>query len=933
MEETERPISMITEDTKISEEPITSEEFGKFIEFTGDDEEKRLKTKFYLLNVITHDVIHDFDGEERWKKMKGIVPTIGGNKLKRQYTPYTPRTSSSSSYSSVSSIEPERERERRYRDITYDRDMINDRQRKRIKKKFEEISPLSQEETKQNENKNRIIEDISVSYDSIREEDYILELIEDYKINCVFGIYYYLIIYKYKKDNIYNTEFIKIKNELKQFFDYDNENYYDFFIFLLIQSIYIFNYFFDEEIIFDYIYYIFNYENNFNYLYLYNSFNFFINQKIEISEFLNIQRKILLNYINFGNIENIISKKEEITLIVEKKEQQKQEQEQVEMVIEGQEEEKGQEAGAKKSINPINDLKSLFDRFKSVISNIFDILKDKINKKKYKLNEFRESFLNTIIEFGLKSLELDSFNNIEKTSVDLDFDLLKYERYLISEPKGPKYTTEKIEIETETLRRSETDRKKTRLIGGTTDGKDEKLIRVSKKYNDGLDANLYKYINKNLVINGFELSDKIIKTKIENYLENLNKKLYNEKKYKYIIDNASTQSPLKIDSKNERRICCLTSVCDGQKTCQSIVNEYGIMNFSVGVPNNIFYNGQLYFNKDDRDLVPYNITIEANPIQKVYYELNIKFSDKDTFNEIIEIEIKNNNKELEAHNVLNRTLARLFFYESPLTDGIPTSENLQNWNNIKDRVENIITDVKDNPSSTSPSEINNLFEYIYKNLNDENINLYRNILYFILFKGTGDIFQEINAVCNNGGYTSNITYQDPDNNVVKYEPTDEGNTYRLFLANDQPSAVRFIFLRSQAEQNTINQKSFGGYYGSGKYLFYIDDKIDSEDGLIEVKSELKLTKFLSPPLPSSGTETSTLTPMEIPSSASSSSLSSSSSYEISGGRKTKRNNKKFKKSKRKSNNLKNNNIKNNKKFKKTKNKKYKKKQKTKKLKN
>ena len=87
---------------------------------------------------------------------------------------------------------------------------------------------------------------------------------------------------------------------------------------------------------------------------------------------------------------------------------------------------------------------------------------------------------------------------------------------------------------------------------------------------------------------------------------------------------------------------------------------------------------------------------------------------------------------------------------------------------------------------------------------------FQNILKEILFKGTGDLFQEINSVCKNGGYVGNL-YQDDE--IDKYE---DGNSFRYFAANDRPSGTRFMFMLSNGNPSQINQKAFGGYFSNAK---------------------------------------------------------------------------------------------------------------------
>jgi hypothetical protein len=93
---------------------------------------------------------------------------------------------------------------------------------------------------------------------------------------------------------------------------------------------------------------------------------------------------------------------------------------------------------------------------------------------------------------------------------------------------------------------------------------------------------------------------------------------------------------------------------------------------------------------------------------------------------------------------------------------------------------------------------------------------FQEIMYTILLKGTGDLFQEINAVCRYGGYINEPTYI---GNIIKWN-WGTGNVKRLFLANDQPSGCRFIFFRKFGQLAEINRGAFGGYWGDSKKLMY-----------------------------------------------------------------------------------------------------------------
>jgi hypothetical protein len=83
---------------------------------------------------------------------------------------------------------------------------------------------------------------------------------------------------------------------------------------------------------------------------------------------------------------------------------------------------------------------------------------------------------------------------------------------------------------------------------------------------------------------------------------------------------------------------------------------------------------------------------------------------------------------------------------------------------------------------------------------------------FSLFKGLGDISQEMTSVIKyGGGNTNSLSTTDKD----KYEAFDaSGNALRLFLAGDILSANRFILTLNSGlkyKNNNINLKAYGGY--------------------------------------------------------------------------------------------------------------------------
>jgi hypothetical protein len=92
-----------------------------------------------------------------------------------------------------------------------------------------------------------------------------------------------------------------------------------------------------------------------------------------------------------------------------------------------------------------------------------------------------------------------------------------------------------------------------------------------------------------------------------------------------------------------------------------------------------------------------------------------------------------------------------------------------------------------------------------------------NIVYSeILFKGTGDLFQEINCVTKYGAYTMDSSYS-VDDGILPYKGTN-GDQLRFFAANDRPSGTRFMFMLIHGKENEINTKAVGGYYSENNLV-------------------------------------------------------------------------------------------------------------------
>jgi len=109
---------------------------------------------------------------------------------------------------------------------------------------------------------------------------------------------------------------------------------------------------------------------------------------------------------------------------------------------------------------------------------------------------------------------------------------------------------------------------------------------------------------------------------------------------------------------------------------------------------------------------------------------------------------------------------------------------------------------------------NSFINTINKN---ETLNITKLFYSFSLFKGLGDISQEMTAVIKYGGGNKNNSSLTNKNNYEAFDTS--GNALRLFLARDQLSANRFILTLNYGLQyglkrkndNNINSKAYGGY--------------------------------------------------------------------------------------------------------------------------
>lgn len=240
---------------------------------------------------------------------------------------------------------------------------------------------------------------------------------------------------------------------------------------------------------------------------------------------------------------------------------------------------------------------------------------------------------------------------------------------------------------------------------------------------------------------------------------------------KYVVNNAANiEKQLKSKS-----FCPYSSILDGMSLCSWNSSfgerEFGNMDFLITNVNEDFhYNGKL------------NI-LEGNEKLQLGFEVKLP---KSILTGTKDININGN--DLEAHFVLKNTLLNII---------------------------NFILTLNDNERSqifTDSNIFNNLFNKFILNTSLFNI-----VFSEILFKGTGDLFQEINCVCKYGGYTMSNYFC--DNNILSFN-TSTGDQLRLFTANDRPSGSRFIFMLINGQPTEINLNGVGGYY-SEELLFLV----------------------------------------------------------------------------------------------------------------
>lgn len=259
----------------------------------------------------------------------------------------------------------------------------------------------------------------------------------------------------------------------------------------------------------------------------------------------------------------------------------------------------------------------------------------------------------------------------------------------------------------------------------------------------------------------------------------------------HVSNNAATSLPKTAKTK---LVCSTSALLDGMPTCNYKADkthstqlswERGNMNFMITNNNeSIYYQGSLTLDPSDETKVDLQVqvqTLSGFQVGKVNHTSVVDES-------------------LKAYVALKHTLRAMIIYIVVSDHTILQPQTSQ----TKDL--NIFENLFLTACTQDKSKRDNIFNLFYSE---------------ILYKGVGDLFQEINSACKFGGYV-NILQPNPNNiNFDRY-----GNATRYFAANDRPSGVRFVlFLTLGAKKDPqnrnrseINSGAFGGYLGDQKQL-------------------------------------------------------------------------------------------------------------------
>lgn len=253
-------------------------------------------------------------------------------------------------------------------------------------------------------------------------------------------------------------------------------------------------------------------------------------------------------------------------------------------------------------------------------------------------------------------------------------------------------------------------------------------------------------------------------------------------KYKYVVNNAAN---IGNSFRESYAFCPYTSILDGMSQCSWGTSterniERGDMNFTICSTNDSksFYNGSL--NVIDENRVSIKIDILFRKCRIVNLE-----------------ELEMNSKTLVAHVVLKKTLNSIIKYMDDSRNSSSKNRYLYAEKDIFEKLFKIGVEevnVVTNMNNQISSHPNSIFTAIFKDL---------------LFKGVGDIFQEINVIAKFGGYIGSNYFCGSE--IDKYIFTSQGNVKRCFVAKDRVSVCRYLFIKKHGKNEEKNLMTNGGY--------------------------------------------------------------------------------------------------------------------------
>ena len=146
-------------------------------------------------------------------------------------------------------------------------------------------------------------------------------------------------------------------------------------------------------------------------------------------------------------------------------------------------------------------------------------------------------------------------------------------------------------------------------------------------------------------------------------------------------------------------------------------------------------------------------------------------------------------------------------------------------------INGLISAEKGNSGGAGGASKKVLYQYFKNNITE--------IFQKTIKKSLGDYSQELSTIARWAGDPDKQAGYSIANKIVvtdtgiKHVPSIslpyniEGNSFRLLVANDRPSALRGIFLITQGQEKTINEAALAGYYGS---KWNKDETVDMEKG-------------------------------------------------------------------------------------------------------